>query len=257
MRSSSVWTGRLVALVCAVIGVLLVGQSALAPQSIDTVNSAFTGVLGLVMVAVAVAVWAIRGSGADPGRRTALGTLDDRPALVVRLRPTTPLVMVVIGVAFAGLFLVAVFAVGPGDGGLLFAPLVLMFAALVPDGVQALVRGPRLALGIDHVELRGWTLDARLAWEDVASVQVEAIDPRRARLLISGRPGAASWQQLNHRIIVPLDRRPAVPEIAVLVTALDAPNRVEVLSRRFAESRRDARSTYLDEGGVAFLSDGR
>jgi len=249
MRSSRRAVGWALVILLGCLGLLL-----LATPLLGAAHSGLLVVLGVAMLAAAAVVWLTRVDGPDPVRRTSLGELDGQPALIIALRPTTPLVMCVLGVAFGALFGFAALAVGLSDGGLLFLPLVALFLVLVPDAARALARGPRLALGVDHVDLRGWGIDARLAWPDVARVQVEDTDPRRARLLLLGRPGASSWRHRMHRYVVALDRRPATPEIAVPVSALDAPSRVQVLAARFAGSDRAGRQGFLDAEGVAFLS---
>lgn len=262
MRSSSsgsgsgsgVLGGRVVALLLAVLGAGIVLHALVGRTPDAGLSPAFEVLLGLVLLATAAVTWVVRGSPADPARRTELSELDGEPALVVALRPASPLVMVVVGTAFAALFAAAVFGVGVTDGGLLFSPLVLLFAALVPDGVRALVRRPRLVLGVDAVLLHGWTIDSRLAWEDVVTVQADTMDPRRARLLVVGRPDASSWRLNSHKLVLPMDRRPTMPEIAVPLSALDAGSRVEVLARRLAHSTREERRGYLDREGAAFLA---
>jgi len=164
---------------------------------------------------------------------------------------------VLIGCTFALLFTVAMLAVGVGDGGLLFAPLVLLFAALVPDGLRGLLRRPALVLSPQDVRYRGWTVDARLCWEDVASVGLDSLDPRRRRILLGGRPDAPSWRCESRRIVLPLDRVPSQPRITVLAGALDHPTRVEVLLRTLASAPAAERPALLGSDGVAFLNGAR
>ena len=153
----------------------------------------------------------MRATPPNAAARTALAGEPASPALVVRLRPTTPLTLLVLGVTGALLSTTAVFGVGLIDGGLFFTPFVLLFLALVPDAARAMGRNPRLVLSVQSISFHGWTEDAELAWEDVASVSADPAGSRRPRILVSGRPQALSWRTSSHRILLPLDPRPGRP----------------------------------------------
>lgn len=243
----------LVAGVLAALGVLLV-VSALASSDPEVRDSRwFLVALGVAVLGTAAVVVVLR--VASPGG--SISSDDTRGRLRVPLSPRTPLTMVLLGTTFALLLVVAVLAVGIGDGGLLFLPLVLLFAALVPDALRGLLRKPGLVLTADGVSYRGWTVDSRLAWEDVVSVDLDVTEPRRPRLLVAGRPDAPSWEVSSHRLLLPLDRVPSAPRIVVLAGALDHPTRVEVLVRRLAASAAADRPGLLGPDGVAFLSGAR
>jgi len=231
-------------------GMIVSGFASSDPELRD--DRWFLAVLGFAVLTTAAVLVVLRVAPPSGGPATGTGGRVEIP-----LNGRTPLTMVLLGTSFALLFVVAVFAVGVGDGGLLFLPLVLLFAALVPDALRGLLRKPGLVLTADGITYRGWTLDSRLAWDDVVSVGLDLTEPRRPRLLVAGRPDAASWEVTSHRLVLPLDRVPSGPRIVVLAGALDHPTRAEVLIRRLAASPAADRPGLLGPDGVAFLSGAR
>lgn len=257
MRSSSRVVARVVAVLLALVGLLVLAGPVVSADARSDGGAVLLPVVGVFLVAMGAVSWIARGTSPDPAARTSLVQVAGQPVLQVRLRPTTPLVMLLVGASGALVVLVAMLGIGLGDGGLLLTPFLLLFLVLVPDAVRALSRRPRWELGADGLRQVGWTTESYLAWDDVSAVTLTTADPRRPRLVVAGRLGAPSWQVTSHRILVPLDRVPQRPEIAVLVSALDLPSRVQVLVERFAREPRHARVGYLDGDGVAFLSGAR
>jgi hypothetical protein len=248
--------GAVVAAVVGGLGVLLVVAPFAAADPDVRRGRWFLAALGLALVATAAVVVLARVAGPS-GRRASAAAPGGRPRVDVRLNARVPATLVLLGSTFTLLFAGAVLGVGVADGGLLFLPLVLLFAALVPDGVRGLLRGSAMVLDEDGVAYRGWTVDAVLAWEDVLAVGLDTFDPRRPRIVISGRPGAPSWRCDSHRLVLPLDRVPSEPRIAVLAAGLDHPTRVEVLLRNLAAAPAAERAALLDADAVAFLNGAR
>lgn len=163
-------------------------------------------------------------------------------------------VAVLLGLIGLSLLIAPLVDAGSADSGdrvLLPVVGVLMLGAAA---ARALARRPGLVLGARSLVYRGWSVDSELAWQEVSSVHYETTDPRRARVVVSGRPGASSWRVASHRLLLPLDQVPGRPEIAVLGAALDEPGRVQALIFRLVAASPTEQAAYLDRAGVAFLT---
>lgn len=253
MPSSSRVVARVVSALFAGLGVVIVVGTLVGAGD----RSLLLPAVGVFMVLMAAVVWIARGTSPAPGRRTSLVEVGGRAVLRVRLRPTTPLVMVLVGLGGSLLSLVGVLGVGLGEGGLLFVPVLALFLALVPDAVLGLRRRPHLELSAEGLSLLGWTIATRLAWDDVTAVTLTTADPRRPCLVVAGRLDAGSWRLERSRRLLPLDPIPQRPEITVLLSALDLPSRVQVLIDQLWREPAAGRAAYIDSDGVAFLAGAR
>ena len=253
--SSSSVVGRVASLELGALGLSAIGVALLDARIREDGSLVFSSAVGLLLLAVAVVLW-VGARGPDAERRTSWDTdPDGQPAMVVELTPVTPLSMIVLGGVGVLLSVLAVLAVGPTDGGLLFTPLVLLFALLLPDGLRAWRRRPRITMTAQTVSLRGWTLDSSLAWDDVVSISLEDEGTKYARIVFDGRLEASSWEHRQHKILVALDPTPSRPVVAVPARALDAPGRVQVFGEQmWAAGGTAARRGRLTQEGLAFVN---
>lgn len=251
----SVWPARVVAVIFAAVGVLV------AAAGIASGDAALAVPTGAGVAAFAGAAWA--GGGSRPDVRSRLrpatgvaggtGTAGSPgPVLDLGLRPQPLWVTVLIAVALCLFGLVGILGVGPTDGGLLFSPLLLLGLLLLPDATRALRRGARLRADRQTVDLRGWGQDAVVAWDEVDAVELTTRSGR-LRLVVRGRPDAASWHSERHRVVLPLDPRPTGHELSVAATALDAPGATAALLRRLAHATPAERDALLGPAGAELL----
>lgn len=83
----------------------------------------------------------------------------------------------------------------------------VLVGSLLPQVFRSMARRPVLALTATGVHYRGQTLDAELAWEDVAGVGIRQ-NPRGPVVSVVGRGGSASWQARRQFWIFPLEWKP-------------------------------------------------
>jgi hypothetical protein len=205
--------------------------------------------LGLEALTVPLAEWARFLSPADPaGAVTAEGE-----AVLVRLRTVLPVSTAAIGVAWAGLAGWAVVAGGPTGAGLLAVPFLLLFAAIVPDAIRAVTRRPVLRLDPEGLEMRGWSLDARVAWDDVVAAEVAVPRPQRPVVRLVATAGAASLSRSWRRLVVHLDLPTTEPVVDIPFLALDDPARLVAFATILRGLPRAERSAQLSGPGPAFL----
>jgi hypothetical protein len=155
-------------------------------QSDDRAPLAASAAISLGAAAV---VWAGVLARVDAVARTSLNTEGGRPTLVVRLRVTTPRVMTIVGGVGTPVTVATIFGVGVTDGGLLFAPLLLLWLPILVEGVWAFRRKAQLVITADDLHYRGWGLDGRLAWDDVERIEYR-VEGKYSRVWVIGRSGA-------------------------------------------------------------------
>jgi hypothetical protein len=172
----------------------------------------------------------------------------------VRLRPHLLVGTLLVSVAWSAFFVWAALAAGLDGAGLLVVPLLLLSASLAPDATSALLRRPRLLVGPDRLDLRGWQTDASLAWEDVTGVDYANPDVRRPVLRIQGRPGAPSWQGARRRLLLRIDPPREEGQIDLPLLALDEPAALQVFLDQLRTETREQRAGRLEAAGVAFLN---
>lgn len=254
MPSSRRWGPTLFAVALAAFGLLLVAAPLLSSGTAADNGMPLLVVPGIALIGTGAAILLFT-APSSPGRGAELVEIEGEPAVRVRLRPNVPAANLIVGSVFSLLFGASMVGIGLSDGGLLLLPLLALFLAIVPDALRALLRRPALLLTQRAVALRGWGMDARLAWEDVTGVELVVPHPRRPALRIAGHPGAASWSLRMRRIIVPLDLRPGSEHIDVRLLALDHPGMVQTLVEHLATLTEPDRRALLNENAIAFLTD--
>lgn len=254
MRSSRHWSAWPTLLLTGGFGLLLVVVP-FWPGADQGEHRYYPIPLGLAFLAVTAMVWLRWFAPSRPRDRVALVDGDGRAAFSVGLRPHIPLSVVILGVVWAGFFVWLMAVQGFSNGGLLLLPVVALFASLVPDGLRAITRRPRLRFDDHTLDYRGWGSDSQLAWEDVEQVDFAAPDVRRPVLRIQGRHGATSWTHRHLRIVYSLDQRPAGARIDVPLLALDAPGRLVTLLDDWRTKSAPERRDLIAPEGVAFLDE--
>ena len=230
-------------------GVMLVTFPLRVDEPMSATAAAGLVLFGLAVLTVPVAGWITALAPARPAR--AVSSHDE--VVEIRLRTAGPVATVVIGVTWAGFFAWAWVAGGITSGGLLAVPLLLLFLALVPDSVRAVARRPFLRIDADQVVLHGWSIDARVDWDDVVTVEATAPHPQRAVVRLVAAPGASSLQRTWKRLILRLDLRGPEPVVDVPFAALDDPGRVTVYLALLQLLPRAGRQEHLTEPGPGLL----
>ncbi|KGM12888.1 hypothetical protein [Cellulomonas bogoriensis] len=164
------------------------------------------------------------------GRSVIATTVDGCGALVVpweRRRRT--IALLTSGLLALLLLYVAVSLRADGNPGW---PIPLAVAVLagfaVPDGFVGVAWAPRLVLTPDHVTVRGWDTEGRLAWDDVHNIAIVPTS-REVLIRIVGRPDAASWSSRRRPRILTARRTKAC--------TLDVPaHAVDVLPSRLVDA---------------------
>ncbi len=221
-----------------------------AEQDLSAVASAGYVTFGLAVLALPVVEWTGHLAPLHPER-----SVSSSPGAVeIRLRTAPPLATAVIGVTWAGFFGWAWLAGGPTSGGLLAVPCLLLFLALVPDSVRAITRRPFLRVDADRVVLRGWSIDARVDWSDVLSVDLPLRRRRRPVVRLVAAPAATSLQRTWQRLAVRLDTPSSDPYVDLPFAALDDPVRVSVFLTILQGLARAERVEQLDGPGLAALT---
>lgn len=204
--------------------------------------------LALALGAVALVLALVPTSGKGRVRLT-----EDGRTIELKMRARTPLTMLLIGIGFTGFFFAAGIAVGVPGGGVLVWVIGLLFVILIPDSVRALTRKPTLRVSADKVDLRGWTTDVSLAWDDVHTVLSDDSDPIRPRLNLLGRTTSPSFAAKSSKLIVPMDRKPKRPEVSVYLAAFDEPDRLRVALEHLQRMSAGERASWIGPGAVELL----
>lgn len=241
--------GWMVIPLAVVAGIFVACQGVVDPElSASGRAVALTLGLALVLSSVAASLGLIPTSGR---RRVTL--VDGGSAVEVRMRSRTPLTMLLVGVGFTAFFFAAGLAVGVPGGGVFVWVIGLPFVILIPDSIRALTRDPGLRLSGEKVDLRGWTTDVSLAWDDVHTVLHDDSDPLRPRANLLGRTTSPSFRVKSSRLIVPLDRRPKRPELSVYLAAFDEPDRLCVALEHLQQMTASERASWIGPGAVELL----
>ena len=207
---------------------------------------------GLAVLTVPLCTYAVR-LHRPRNRVTRVAGTD--AGIEVRLSNHLLLTVVITSLVWTIFLLWAAVAAGLAGAGLLVLLFAIPFAALLPDTVRALLRGPRLTLSSGGVTFVGWSNDATVSWHDIAGVDLAAPHVRRPVVRIAVRPGATSFRSTSRRLLVPLDRPPDLPAIDVPLLALGSPGRLATLLDRLAGSGDADRTRWLGADGVRFLED--
>lgn len=247
------WGGAFVGAVVGAGGLALVAAPVFAPDAGDPLLLVATGVAMLATAAAMEigALWLPRPASAVTSEHRAGGT-----ALRIRQRTQVPWSVALVGAGFTAFFGAAALTMGSGGGGLLLAPLVLLFASTVPDAVLSLMRPRVLHVDADDVQLEGWGVSAALNWADVVEVDL-VTDGRRPEVQVRGVDGATSWQHRRRRVIWHTELRANRPTLTVPVAALDAPGAVMVLCRELASSSPERRRAFLQHHAEGLLAGDR
>ncbi len=83
----------------------------------------------------------------------------------------------------------------------------VLVGSFLPQVFRSMARRPVLALTPTGVRYRGQTLDAELAWDDIAGVGIRQ-NPRGTVVSVVGRGGSASWRAGRRFWIFPLEWKP-------------------------------------------------
>lgn len=224
----------------AMVGTALVGDLTSGPR--------WTAIgVGGFLLAVAWLLVSAGGVRAGSGWTTA--TVDGQPGWVLPIRGSAALatVLSVLGLGLAGLAVDG--AVTGRTGVAVMAGAVALFLLmLAAEFWRILLRRPELRLGVDRIELRGPGIDAELAWEDVGVVDYRDLGTRWAAVHVSAATPAPSYRHRLRRLVLPLDRAPEPPGIAVRVGQVpDAPGLLKVL-RALHAAGRDGRVAMITRG---------
>ena len=233
-----------------VVAGIFVAYQGIADPELSGAGRAVALTLGLALVlsAVAASLGLITTSG-----RGRVMLIDGGTALEVRMRSRTPITMLLVGVGFTAFFIAAGLAVGVPGGGVFVWVIGLLFVILIPDSIKALTRGPRLRLSPENVDLRGWTTDVSLAWDDVHTVLFDDSDPIRPRATLLGRTTSLSFTVKSSKLIIPLDRQPKRPELSVYLAAFDEPDRLRGSLEHLQRMTASERASWIGPGAVELL----
>lgn len=205
-------------------------------------------VLGLTvggfMLAVAWLLVSSAAVGASPSWRTT--TVDSRPAWALPIRGSAPAatVLTVLGVGLA----VGVASAGSVGVAVVVGPVALFCLVLGLELWRIWLRRPELRIGADLVQLRGPGIDTELAWEDVGAVDYADLGTRWASVHVSAALDAPSYRYRMRRLLLPLDRVPAPPGVAVRVGQVpDAPALLALL-RALHTAGPSGRQAMIDRG---------
>lgn len=204
--------------------------------------------LALILSAVAASLGLFNTSG-----RGRVALANGGSAIEVRMRGRTPLTMLLVGVGFTAFFFAAGLAVGVPGGGVLVWVIGLLFVVLIPDAIKALTRRPTLTISAHKVDLRGWTTDVSLAWDDVHTIMYDDSDPIRPRANLLGRTNSPSFTVTSSKLIIPLDRKPKRPELSVYLAAFDEPDRLRVSLEHLQRMPAPERASWIGPGAVELL----
>lgn len=231
-----------------------------APAGIAGIVAAFRfgawpiGVCGLMLVLGAVHVHLRDCVPLRPGSRVRLVHGADGPRVEIGLRPQVPASVLA---AVLGTMALMVLATWYFQAPLLRAgsALIAALCALpLVDLVRALRRSDRaLVLSGSGVHMRGWSVDARISWDDLASVRLEGFWPSPSVLHFYARPGAAP-DTCTHRFVAWLEPRPSAERFGITSPALEETSRVWWLCQDMIHLRRDLRLRYLTSDGLAELT---
>lgn len=230
----------------------LIGLACVYGAVTEAADRAPLAAAAAISLGAAAVVWAGVLARGDAAARTSLVRAGGGPALVVRLRTTTPRVMTIVGAVGSVVTVGVIVGVGVLDGGLLFAPLLLLWLPVLIEGAWAFTRKAQLAITADELHYRGWGLDGRLGWDDVERIEYR-VEGKYSRVWVIGRSGAPSWECRRTQLILPLDPKPKRPEFGVLISALDDPNALYATLRMLHEAAPARRASYIGEEGVALL----
>ncbi|MCW2794233.1 MAG: hypothetical protein JWO76_3331 [Nocardioides sp.] len=238
------------------LGLLFATHPLWAQQRPSTTASVGWVLFGLALFSVSACTWARFLASAHPAdavseHRSAAG----ETAVEIRLRTVLPLATALTGAVWAALAIWALVAGGPTGAGLLAVPFMLLFAAVVPDPLRALSRRPSLRLDADGVDLRGWSLDAHLDWDDVVAVDIAVPRPQRPVVRLTGTATAPSLRRTWHRLVLNLDQRVEEPVVDLPFLALDDAGRVVAFLTILRGLPREERLVQLAGAGPAFLRD--
>ena len=213
------------------------------------------GLLWLTWLPLAWRAWSPRSQDArpDPARvRTADGAsiVDLDPA------PVRGGLWVTSGLAAVAL-LATTLGVADGDVGaslVLGVPFLVIFTLPALDLLLAVRRGASVALSPSEVRVRGWRAESRLAWGDVAGVDVDSVDGR-AHYRVRGLASGQSWAGRHLPRAWPTKDPLRLGEVLVPVEAVGGHG--PLLFRTIQRAAQDpaARSRLGTEGGTAMLVD--
>jgi hypothetical protein len=210
---------------------------------------------GLALLSVSACTWArflapAHLAAAVRVHRSAAGDVVE-----IRLRTVLLVATALTGAVWAALAVWALVAGGPTGAGLLAVPFVLLFAAVVPDPVRALLRRPSLRLDADGLDLRGWSLDAHLDWDDVVAVDLAVPRPQRPVVRLTSTASATSLRRTWRRVVLNLDQRVHEPVVDLPFLAFDDAGRVAAFLTILRGLPREERLAQLAGAGPDFLRD--
>ncbi len=211
--------------------------------------------IGLVWVAVGVGVGVLhlrRPSPAD-GARVEVATVEGRPAVVLPLARTVPLLQASGTTAVAAALVTAAAAAHGSGGAVLLWLATLPVLVCVPELWLRVRRGSRLVLTREGLHLHAGDGSGTLAWDDVADVRL--VDTgRHVDLVVEPRADAPSWRWHRRRGLLP--RTPRRPGLAVPLPLLDV--RPSVLVRSLERWARHPvmRAELEDDRGRYWLAEG-
>ncbi|NRQ49489.1 hypothetical protein [Aeromicrobium stalagmiti] len=165
--------------------------------------------LPLALVALSVSVATYVRWLARPHRFTVgLEELDGEQATVV---PVMRRSLVYVAAPFSALLVVAVWglvlSLRTGDPSWPWVVGGVLVAGFLPQAFRSMVRRPVLALTATGVRYRGQTIDAFVAWDDIAGVGLRR-NARGPVVSIVGRGSSPSWQISRRFWIFPMEWNP-------------------------------------------------
>jgi hypothetical protein len=244
-EASRVWGGRPVAwLSAAILGVIAIAAGYVA------VTQSGNRVFNLCVAAIAaVCALMLAASTRTRGQRWERVDLDGVPAWALSLTgagsvPTVALVCTTFGVAFG---VGALSADSPGLA-VVLGLLGLLMLVVGAEMWRVWARRPALTVTADRILLRGPGIDAELGWDDVGTVDYQALGTRWAAVLVSAATNATTYHYRLRRFLLPTDRVPDPPGIAVRVGLVpDAPALLNLL-RAMHTGGRSGRDAMIGRG---------
>lgn len=200
---------------------------------------AVAAVLGSVALLVAAAQRPVRS-------RWSAADVDGRPAWRLGLGDPVGAVLVALVTTALGVLLAGLAAADPAPGRLVLfgAPALLLVVGAVEMWRIALVRRPHLTLTPDRVLLRSTGIDAGVAWRDVATVEYTG-GARYASVALLAVRGAPSYDARLRRWLLPTDRLPDPPAVAVRMTLVPDPASLLHLLRELHAADEHGRAARL------------
>ncbi len=133
----------------------------------------------------------------------------------------------------------------PGPASSLLMAIAALWLLPVPDAVRALTRRPRLLITQRGIDVRGWSEDHRVDWDDVNHAGAVGVGMRADHVLVGLKPHAPSYRKRRRHLLVPLEmigmRRVPGGGFRLQSNGFDSPAAVGVLLGRlpfFPEAQR-------------------